>query len=217
MKSPIKYPGGGHDATLPKAIVVDRMHPGEIDTISKAIAVAAPGDKIIVRPGLYEEGIVIDKPLEIVGEGERDHIKIRANGMHTIAFKAAAGRVANLSIIQMDGDEFCCVDISRGMLIMEECDLTSKGKYCISIHDFADPLINKNNIHNNRTGVIVTDNGQGSLEDNDLFENSDSDVEISKGGNPTLRRNRIHDGKGNGIQILDNGQGHSCGKRYLWS
>ena len=206
-RSSIESIGEGQEAISPKTIVVDQMHPGEIATIAQAIAVAAPGDKIIVRPGLYEEGIVIDKPLEIVGEGERDHTKIRAKGMHTITFKAAAGRVANLSLIQIEGDEFCCVDISRGMMILEECDLTCKGNYCISIHDFADPLLRRNTIHNNKNGVIVTENGQGSLEDNDIFENSDADVEISKGGNPSLKRNRIHDGKGDSIQVLDNGQG----------
>jgi parallel beta-helix repeat protein len=32
-------------------------------------------------------------------------------------------------------------------------------------------------------------------------------VYIDTGGNPTLRRNRIHDAKSNGVQITDNGQG----------
>jgi hypothetical protein len=30
---------------------------------------ARPGDRILVRPGLYQEGLMIDKPLEIIGEG----------------------------------------------------------------------------------------------------------------------------------------------------
>jgi parallel beta-helix repeat protein len=214
VMSPIKSPSDGRDATHPKAIVVDQMHPGdfahpgEIATISQAIAVAAPGDKIIVRPGLYEEGIVIDKPLEIIGEGERDHIKIRAKGMHTIAFKAAAGRIANLSIMQMGGDEFCCVDISRGMLNLENCDISSQGKNGISIHNSADPRLRRNNIHNNKgIGVIVTENGQGWLEDNDIFENVGSSVEINEGCNLMLRRNRIHDGKSIGVCFRPNAEG----------
>jgi nitrous oxidase accessory protein len=40
-------------------------------SLAEAIARAAPGDRILVRPGRYlEPTLVIDKPLELVGEGE---------------------------------------------------------------------------------------------------------------------------------------------------
>ena len=50
-------------------------------------------------------------------------------------------------------------------------------------------------------------NGQGTLEDNDIFANAFAGVEIKEGGNPTLRRNRIHDGKQSGVHVHENGQG----------
>jgi len=200
---PPKSPPNG-----PKKLIVDQMGRGNYALISDAIKAADPGDIILVRPGLYEEGIQIDKPLEIVGEGERDDIELRAMGIaHAIAFKAPTGRVANLTVRQMSDSEFCCVDISRGRLILEQCDLSSKGDCCISIHDYADPRIRRNNIHNNKNGIIITEHGQGLLEDNDISENPNSDIQILKGGNPTLRRNRIHDGKGNGVLVIDNGLG----------
>ena len=51
--------------TEPPTHVVDAS-PGRGDfaTVSAAIAAAKPGDRILVRPGLYEEGLVVDKPLE---------------------------------------------------------------------------------------------------------------------------------------------------------
>lgn len=43
---------------------------GEIREIIAAVRIANPGDRITVRAGLYHEGtIVIDKPLELIGEG----------------------------------------------------------------------------------------------------------------------------------------------------
>jgi F-box protein 11 len=45
------------------------------------------------------------------------------------------------------------------------------------------------------------------LEENEIFANALSGVQIDRGGNPTLRRNRIHDGKQDGVYVLENGEG----------
>ena len=47
-------------------------------TVGAAIEAARAGDRILVRPGLYSEGLVIEKPLEILGEGPVADIEIRA-------------------------------------------------------------------------------------------------------------------------------------------
>jgi parallel beta-helix repeat protein len=191
-----------------KTIIVDQMCQGDHATITEAIKAANPGDKIVILPGLYEEGLELDKPLEIKGEGKREDIEIRATGKHTLAFKAASGRVANLTLRQMSEDDFYCADISSGRLMLEDCDLSSQGKMCISIRGPADPRLRRNTIHDNKgNGISVTDKGQGILEENDIFGSDLPQVAIVKGGNPILRRNRIHDGKSNGIRITNNGKG----------
>ena len=53
--------------TEPLTCVVDPLHRGDYTTITEAIKAANPGDRILIRPGLYLEGLVIDKPLEIIG------------------------------------------------------------------------------------------------------------------------------------------------------
>jgi parallel beta-helix repeat protein len=192
----------------PRTITVDQMNRGDYTKISDAIYSANSGDIIFVRPGLYEEGIEINKPLEIVGDGEIADIVIRASGVHALAFRAPTGRVANLTLRHIGGSEFCCVDISKGRLILEDCDISGQGRYCISIHDSADPRLRRNKIHNcSGIGVIVTENGQGLLEDNDIFENSGANVEINKNSHPILRANRIHDGKLTGIYLNGSAQG----------
>ena len=56
--------------TEPPTHVVDAFPGrGDFTTVSAAIKAAKPGDRILVRPGLYEEGLVVDKPLEILGDG----------------------------------------------------------------------------------------------------------------------------------------------------
>jgi nitrous oxidase accessory protein NosD len=51
---------------------------GDFDTIAKAVAAAAAGDTVLVRPGSYVEAIVIDKDITLAGDGPREDIVISA-------------------------------------------------------------------------------------------------------------------------------------------
>lgn len=195
--------------TAPKDIVVDPMHRGDYITITEAIEAANPGDKILVRPGLYQEGLVIDKPLEIVGEGELNEIEIQAMEKSALVFKTTNGRVANLTLRQIGGEgELYGVDIANGRLTLEDCDISSKNGACVSIHDGAHPRLRRNKIHDaEKSGVFVCDNGQGIIEESEIFGNAYAGVSITTGGNPVLRKNEIHNGKSYGIRVYDNGRG----------
>jgi parallel beta-helix repeat protein len=191
----------------PRTLVVDAMHRGDHATLTAALNAAEAGDRILVLPGLYREGIVIDKPVEIVGDGELGDAIIEASGSAVVLFKTTMGRIANLVLRQSGGaGQWFCVDIVQGRLDLEDCDITSQSLSCVAIHGGADPRLRRNRIHDGG-GVHVYENGQGTLEDNDIFAITLAGVEIKDGSNPTLRRNRIHDGKSTGAHVHSNGQG----------
>ncbi len=195
--------------TEPPTHVVDAYQRGDFATISAAIKRARPGDRILVRPGLYQEGLVIDKPLEILGDGPVADIEIQARGTPAVQFKATIGRIANLTLRQAGGEgKWYGVDITQGRLDLEGCDITSQSLACVAIHGGADPRLRRNTIHDGeQVGVYVYDQGLGTLEDNDITANTYAGVEIKTGGNPTLRRNTIHHGKTTGVLVLDEGLG----------
>jgi len=125
-------------------IIVDQMHRGDYSSITQAVEAAKPGDCILVRHGLYQECVVIDKPLEIIGDGERNEIEIRAKDNDTITFKTNYGRIANLTLRQMSPrEELACINIHSGRLIIEECDISSQSDACIVVHKDADPRLRK--------------------------------------------------------------------------
>jgi parallel beta-helix repeat protein len=195
--------------TEPPTHVVDVWGRGDFPTVSAAIRAAKPGDRIVVRPGLYEEGLVVDKPLEILGDGPAGEVEIRVRGTNVLLFKASIGRVANLTLRQAGGEgKWFGVDITQGRLDLEGCDISSQSLACVAIHDSADPRLRRNQIHDGKqVGVLVYDDGLGTLEDNDITGNALSGVEIMTGGNPTLRRNQIHDNKEVGVAVHDDGLG----------
>jgi parallel beta-helix repeat protein len=190
------------------ALVVDASHGGDFTTVSQAIEAAKPGDRILIRPGVYEEGLVLDKPLEILGDGPVSEVIIRAQGTAALQFRTSVGRVTNLTLRQTSSDGmYYGVDITQGRLEMEGCDISSRGAACVAVHTGADPRIRRNKIHHGKTdGVYVYENGLGTVEDNDIAAMSLFGVEIATGGNPTVRGNRIHDAKC-GVLVQENGLG----------
>jgi parallel beta-helix repeat protein len=205
METPRK---GSSPKTEIPTFIVDPFHRGDYPTLNAAIKAAQPGTRILVNPGVYLEGIVIDKPLEIIGDGPREEIEVKATGQHVIQFQTSMGRVANLTLRQAGGGNWFGVDITQGCLMLEDCDISSQSLACVAIHDGADPRLKHNHIYHGRTsGVVVYENGRGTLEDNEIFGNAYPGVGIKTGGNPTLRRNRIYDGQQNGVFVYENGQG----------
>lgn len=187
--------------------VVDQMLRGDFVTINEAIEAAKPGDKILIRRGVYNEALVLDKPLELEGENGPDGVIVQVADQHTIRFSTTVGQVRNLTLRQLGGKDWDCIDIALGCLTLEYCNISSQSWSCVAIHDEANPIVRNNRIHSSkRYGIYVYAQGQGLIEKNDIFGNADSGIVI-KESNPTVRNNRIHDNKRGGIYISYYGQG----------
>lgn len=193
----------------PPTVVVDPMpRRGDYTSIQKALESSEPGTRILIRPGFYREALVLNRPFELIGDGERSEIVIEAINADTLLFQTEFGRVSNLTLRQASRDKFFGVNISRGRLELEDCDITSQSLSCVFIHEGADPRLRRNHIHDGKEcGVLVWTHGQGTFEDNDIFNNNFSGVEIRTEGNPLFRRNRIHDGKQVGVMVHEDGRG----------
>jgi parallel beta-helix repeat protein len=164
-------------------------------TIAQAIEVAEPNERLLVRAGLYDR-VVVDKPLEIVGEGMRGEVVIQANAHYAVRLDAPSGRLVNLTI-QLTGGEGCPVEIIQGRPELEFCDINGGSRGAVIINAQADPTLRGNRIRGSAgTGLIIANAGAGTFEDNDIAGNAAVGVVIGPGAVPTLRLNRV----------LDNGQ-----------
>ncbi|WYD81094.1 MAG: TIR domain-containing protein [Candidatus Electrothrix gigas] len=185
-------------------VIVDQNSRGDYATITEALESVKAGTCILVRPGLYKESIVIDKPVEIIGDGDRDDIVIESFGKSAVLFEAKTGKLVNLTLRQAGSKGWhggYGVDIAQGKLIMENCDISSQSKSCVVIHSFADLSLRRCRIHDGKeNGIYFYENGQGTLEDNDIFANTLAGIDIAS-GHPTLRRNRITKNDDVGVKV----------------
>src|SRR5690242_18982982 len=82
----------------PPVLVVSPSGPADCRSVQDAVRRAAPGTRILVRPGVYEEGLVLEKPLEIIGDGPRDEIVLTSYDAHCVSMRTTHAVVRGLTL-----------------------------------------------------------------------------------------------------------------------
>jgi parallel beta-helix repeat protein len=103
---------------------------------------------------------------------------------------------------------FHAVNISQGRLLMEDCEIRSGSRACVSVYgSTTDPLLRNCVIRGALTsGIIVFAGAKGTIEDCDISENAYAGVEVTQGARPVVRRCKIRNNKGRGLVISGKGQ-----------
>jgi hypothetical protein len=182
---------------------------GDFPTLTDAVRRAPAGSRLLVRPGIYNEGCLIDKPLEIVGDGAVGEIIVRATKSSCLVVQTDAATIRNLTLRGQsraggdDRDGFFAVDIAHGRPLFDGCDISSDSLACVAIHNpTAAPVIRNCRIHHGvDSGVFAFDGAQGVIEACDIAENSNIGVAITGGASTSVRGCLIHDGADAGIVV----------------
>jgi F-box protein 11 len=191
----------------PTALVVSLEGLGDHTTISAAIAAAEPSSRIIVRPGTYEEGITITKPVEIVGEGSLDVIVIEAAHGPCIHMQADHALVRGLQLRVRPNPEgetvTGVVDAARGHLTIEACDIMSHSGPCVAVHGLGAAVSLRDcRIHDSKDlGISVRESGRAAIERCEVSSNARSGVLIENSSEATLHDCRIYDGQKGGVFV----------------
>ncbi|HSM08868.1 MAG TPA: nitrous oxide reductase family maturation protein NosD [Gemmatimonadota bacterium] len=134
---------------------------GSFRSIGAAVQAAAPGARILVRPGVYREPtIVVDRPLTIEGEGypvidgegERQLLTIAADGVRISGFhlrNVGVSYTEDRAAIRVESASGCEIDHNR----------IRGGFFAIYLARAADCRVTHNDITG--TGSTETDSGNG--------------------------------------------------------
>lgn len=193
-------------------LIVSGDGKGDYKTIGEAIIKAKQNTRILIRPGVYKESLIINKPLKIIGDGNRSEIIIESKNSSCIVMRTNESEVQGLTLRCLAGEnnkKVFAVNIPQGELILSDCDITSDSLSCISIHgSTANPIIRNCVIHDGKeSGIYVYKNGRGTVENCDIFSNTLAGVAIKDSANPIIRSCKIHDGKQGGVLIYKKGKG----------
>jgi WD40 repeat protein len=169
----------------------------QVLSISAAVKNGRAGDRIVVKPGRYVEDIVIDKEVEIVGDGPVEEIIIESSHSACIHMRAKSARIRGITlrgVAKPAAGEGFAVEITYGKLILENCQITSPAGSCIAVHGAdSQPEVRHCQISQaRRAGLRIWDKAGGTFENCCLFENGADAVEVSEAANPNLIKCQIH-------------------------
>jgi hypothetical protein len=96
--------------------------------ISAALAAASPGETILIRPGVYREEVVIDRPVCLAGVGGRELIILEASAGPCLRLTARRAVVRGLTlraVARASGSSVFAVEAFQGLLSLSGCSITS--------------------------------------------------------------------------------------------
>lgn len=199
-------------APSPSAIIVSQDGSGNFISINQAVRAAASGARILVRPGLYEESLTIDKQIEIVGDGAFNTIVLISRNSSCISMQTDRAIVRNLTVQCAAGNadiKAFAVDITHGEVTLQNCDIVSNSLACVAVRGrTANPLIRDCRIHDSANGGIsFFDSAAGTIEECEIYRNQNANVVIAQSANPLIKNCRIFQGGNSGFWVYEDGLG----------
>lgn len=172
----------------------------DYNSIQDAINNIRPDGTIYVDKGIYNENIIINKTLRLIGEDKNNTI-INGNGKENVLNIFADYVYISGFTIQNNGNEFfginidsCCNSITNTIII--------NNRQGINLNYSRDNLIFGNTIVNNYAGIYIKDSINNNIFSNTIFNNSMNGIIINSYSNNNIIYNNNINNNGNGIHIL---------------
>lgn len=183
---------------------------GNFTSISDALRKVPTNSRLLIREGVYRESIVIDKPIELIGDGKIENIILQSTNQPCVSMQTNQATVRGLSLEgrgKTSGKAFFAVDIPHGALILENCRITSDSLSCVAIHGAnTNPILKNCRISDGTdSGIYLFDNARASIENCDIYCNANENIAVTNGANPTIKNCRIFEGNKGGVIVWGNG------------
>jgi F-box protein 11 len=175
-----------------REITVSKGFFSRFKTIGDAITAASPGTVIYIEPGVYEENLFINKPLELIGKGRPEDVVITGDIMNedtTIDVNADRVRICGITILQkgksIEKDfYYSAVDLGEGSVLIENCSIISAhGNGIHVMSERSQPTIQHCKIYNSAGhGIYVQIFGNITVIDCEIYNNQQSGITFDSEG-----------------------------------
>ncbi|MFJ3216374.1 right-handed parallel beta-helix repeat-containing protein [Kitasatospora sp. NPDC086801] len=180
-------------------VCAEQRERGSYRTIGEALQAARSGAVISVRPGRYEENLVLTKVVTITAEDVRGSVRISPRRGSVVQVLAEAVQLTGL-VIQGQDDDLPAVDVPRGQLALQDCEVIGNAWTAVLTRQQGELAMRGCRVVNTAgAGLVETSTGASVIEDSVIEHLGTSALVIGERANPTVRRCVLRDARGNGI------------------
>ncbi|SDP39883.1 right-handed parallel beta-helix repeat-containing protein [Actinacidiphila guanduensis] len=180
---------------------------GAFDTIGQALERAHSGAVITVRPGRYEENLVISKVVTITAEEGRGSVRVTPRRGSVLRLLTEAVKVNGL-LLQGADENLPAVDVPRGQAALEDCEITASSWAAVFSREQGSLAMRDCRVSNPAGAGIVDASRVGSVVESCVIEHlGTSAVVISERADPVVRDCTLRDARGNGVCVNAQGRG----------
>jgi nitrous oxidase accessory protein NosD len=179
---------------------------GGTPVIGQALARARRGARIHLRPGTYRESLVIDREVELVGEGLSGGVVIEAAEGPGVHVQAAGVTLRNITVhARGPGEESHAVSIRGSRARLENCAVASVSGTGIMVTKGAQVIVHGCRVEQAGDNGIAFQGGIGHLEDCAVTSAGSHGVLVD--GQVTMLTCRVHDAGSVGVAFTDGARG----------
>ncbi|GLY73785.1 right-handed parallel beta-helix repeat-containing protein [Actinoallomurus iriomotensis] len=185
--------------TRPVLTVCAEERDGAYRTIGAALDVARSGAVISVRPGRYEENLIITKMVTIAADEALGSVRIVPRRGAVIQVVAEAVQLTGL-VLQGCDEELPAVDVPRGQAALQDCEVIGGSWTALLIRGRGSLAMRDCRVVNPAgAGVVDTSAGNSVIEHCVLEHLGTSAVVIGERADPVVRDCVLRDARGNGV------------------
>ncbi len=190
-----------------RVLTVSATQPGCYPTIGKALAEAASGSIINIRPGTYRETLVLTVPVTITADERRGSVIVQPSTGPALVMGTEAATLSGV-VLRNEDAERPAVDVGVGRLRLDDCEILARSSAAVFLRNSAELVMRDCRIENpSGAGIVAIENASGLIEQTTLEQIGGSAIVMRSGANPTIRDCTITDARGNGVCGTDNARG----------
>ena len=196
--------------------------------IQDAINAVIEGDAIIVKDGIYEENVIVNKSITLRGE-DRDNTIVDGNRDDGIVISAEEVKISDFSVtnghdgikvysngsqiencivynnyddgIQIDSIEAGVDIFSKNKII--DCYIYNNHGFGICLYGCPSSVIQNNIISNNFGGIYLFSSSNSIIKNNNISNNRANGIELSCTSNSTIANNAVLNNSNYGVSLYD--------------
>ncbi|MDX1540397.1 MAG: serine/threonine-protein kinase, partial [Geminicoccaceae bacterium] len=152
-----------YDRHVKTTWLVDPGGDGDVASISEALTRAGEGARVVVRPGTYEESLVLDRAAQLVAEEGAERPVIAPPAGPCLLTTASGGSLAGFDLQGSETAGVACLAISGGDLRVQDSRITASAGPAIEVRAGATPEIRGGEVRG--VGVVIREGSQPVVQD----------------------------------------------------